>query len=67
MHGWTEAGYASLSVVSDFDVLVRLSTLVCVWGGGDCNQGHTFYKLKHRSFKQLLNSIFYVFHIDFRR
>ena len=27
---------------------------VCVGGGGDCNQGHNFYKLKHRSFKQLL-------------
>ena len=34
MHGWTEAGYASWSVVSDFDVLVRLSTLMCVGGGG---------------------------------
>ena len=64
MRGWTEAGYASLSVVSNFDVLVRLSTLmcVCVWGvgggGGDCNQGHTFYKLKHRLFKQLLLFLF---------
>ena len=61
MHGWTEAGYASLSVVSDFDVLVRLSTLiyVCVCGGGgDSNQGHNFYKLKHRSFKQLLLFLF---------
>ena len=34
MHGWTEAGYANLSVVRDFDVLVRLSTLMCVCGGG---------------------------------
>ena len=43
-------------------MLVRLSTLmcVCVGGGGggggggwgDCSQGHNFYKLKHRSFKQ---------------
>ena len=59
MHGWTEAGYASLSVVSDFDVLAQLSTLkcVCVWGG-DCNQGHNLYQLKHRSFKQLLLFLF---------
>ena len=41
-------------------MLVRLSTLmcVCVWGGGGggegCSQGHNFYKLKHRPFKQLL-------------
>ena len=60
MHGWTEAGYANLSVVRDFDVLVRLSTLMCVCGGGGggCSQGHNFYKLKHRSFKQLLLFLF---------
>ena len=43
-------------------MLVRLSTLmcVCVGGGGDCSQGHNFYKLKlkHRSFKQLLLFLF---------
>ena len=44
-------------------MLVRLSTLMCVCvcvggGGGDCNQGHNFYKLKHRSFKQLLLFLF---------
>ena len=51
--------------MGDFDVLVRLSTLMCVCGGGgggggggDCNQGHNFYKLKHRSFKQLLLFLF---------
>ena len=27
-------------------------------GGGDCNQGHNDYKLKHRSFKQLLLFLF---------
>ena len=38
---------------------VRLSTLMCVCvGGGGCNQGHTFYKLKQRSFKQLLLFLF---------
>ena len=37
---------------------------MCVCGGGggggrgDCNQGHYFYKLKHRSFKQLLLFLF---------
>ena len=40
--------------LSDFDVLVRLSTLVC----GGCSQGHNFYKLKHRSSKQLLLFLF---------
>ena len=41
-------------------MLVRLSTLmcVCVGGGGDCNQGHNFFKLKHWSFKQLLLFLF---------
>ena len=40
-------------------MLVRLSTLMCVSvGGGNCNQGHNFYKLKHRSFKQLLLFLF---------
>ena len=41
-------------------MLVRLSTLMCVClgGGGDCSQGHNFYKLKHRSFKQLLLFLF---------
>ena len=41
-------------------MLVQLSTLmcVCVGGGGDCSQGHFFYKLKHRSFKQLLLFLF---------
>ena len=45
-------------------MLVRLSTLMCVcvcvgWGGGGgCNQGHNFFKLKHRSFKQLLLFLF---------
>ena len=31
----------------------EVHSCVCV-GGGDCNQGHNFYKLKHRLFKQLL-------------
>ena len=42
-------------------MLVRLSTLMCVCGGGGgCSQGHNFYmyKLKHRSFKQLLLFLF---------
>ena len=44
-------------------MLVRLSTLICVCvcvggGGGSCNHGHNFYKLKHRSFKQLLLFLF---------
>ena len=41
-------------------MLVRLSTLMCarVCVGGGCSQGHNFYKLKHRSFKQLLLFLF---------
>ena len=35
---------------------------VCVCGGGGggggCSQAHNFYKLKHRSFKQLLLFLF---------
>ena len=37
-------------------MLVRLSTFMCVWG--DCSQGHNFYKLKQKSFKQLLLFLF---------
>ena len=48
--------------MGDFDVLLRLSTLMCVyvWGGGGgwWSQGHNFYKLKHRPFKQLLLFLF---------
>ena len=59
MCAWVDRGWTCQLICRErFGVLVRLSTLVCVWGGGDCSQGHNFYKLKHRSFKQLLLFLF---------